>query len=605
MFTCIDNNDSVFETHALDGTPTGGPGADAYAPWEWYPDRNAFHIGSRFYGMLGYDLEEGGCPPGLESHLLPEDLAALGAALSNVGKKGRGGLHLIFRASGGDGGTRWISCRGRFVEAPENGGRTRISGVFIDVTEDRKRGDTTGKSYRMLARLVDNLPGMAYRSVPSESGWRIVFVSEGVKTLLGYDPDYFLANVDHIYKDLVFGEDHPRIWNETHRAIEENRPQQMYYRMKTAAGAHKWVWEQGLVIFSDAGKPVAMEGFIADVTRQKELEIKLFKENFRLKSSLKDRYHLGNIIGKSPPMQALYERIEKAAASDANVMIYGESGTGKELVARMIHDLSPRSEKPFVTVNCGAVPENLLESEFFGYRKGAFTGAYADKKGYLAAAEGGSLFLDELGDISLNFQVKLLRIIEGHGYVPLGETEAVTPDIRIIAATNRNLVEMIGRKEMREDFFFRVHIIPITLPPLRERREDIPLLIDHFLTKLTPSGEHKLPADELSIALKGYDWPGNVRELQNTVHRYITLGHIELADGTAPHAREGATDALSARPLGEGGLRKAMEGYEKELITATLEKNRWNRDRTAKMLGIGNRTLYRKIRLYNIGKNQA
>lgn len=584
------------------------------ALWEWRIHENRLSIDPTLYHILGYEktpkLTSRYC---IREHVHPEDLSDIEKTISSFIQRREAFPSFEFRMFDQNGEIIWISCRGKVTAYNKEGDVLCVVGTFIDVTQARKINTKTAERYRMLDRLVENLPGMAYRSVPTENGWRIVFASKGVNKLLGYDQAHFLENVDTIYRNLVAQEDYQRIWDETNQAIRDKRPHQMYYRLRTAFGEYKWVWEQGVVLFSKYGKPIAMEGFIADVTRQKELEIELSKENIRLKSSLIDRYHFGNIIGKSPAMRQLYGMIEKAAESDASVIIYGESGTGKELVARMIHSLSRRNENPFVPVNCGAIPENLLESEFFGYKKGAFSGAHADKKGYLAAAQGGSLFLDELGEISLNFQVKLLRILEGYGYSPLGSTtELFTSDIRFIAATHQDLMALINQNKMREDFFFRVHIIPITLPPLRERREDIPLLIDHFLEQFGASPESKGSADELSIALKGYEWPGNVRELQNTIQRYVTLGELALANGTplSPASPALSSDNLSSfsrygetahPPRKTGELKKIMAQHEKELIMATLNENQWNRQRSAQMLKIGQRSLYRKMKLHGIG----
>jgi transcriptional regulator with PAS, ATPase and Fis domain len=204
----------------------------------------------------------------------------------------------------------------------------------------------------------------------------------------------------------------------------------------------------------------------------------------------------------------------KAAESNANVIIYGESGTGKELVAKSIHALSDRGSKPFVPVNCGAIPENLIESEFFGYQKGAFTGANQEKAGFLSAANGGTLFLDEVGEINANMQIKLLRAIDGGGFSPLGSNQIVKPDIRIIAATNRDLADKIHQGHFRSDFFYRIHVIPINLPSLRERREDIPLLIHHFLQLFGDDNKLQSIPETTMQAMQRYDWPGNVREFK-------------------------------------------------------------------------------------------
>ena len=293
-------------------------------------------------------------------------------------------------------------------------------------------------------------------------------------------------------------------------------------------GSTFWASLHARPVYDETDALRFIEGILSDVTEQKNRMEALHKENVRLRSNIKERYRFGKIIGKSPVMQEIYELIIKAAASNVGVIVYGESGTGKELVAEAIHEMSDRKEKPFVPVNAGAVPETLLESEFFGYKKGAFTGANADKRGLLQQADKGTLFLDELGEISPNLQAKLLRAIEGGGFTPVGGLEAETSDFRIIAATNQDLKQQMKKGLMRKDFFYRIHIIPLHLPPLRERKEDIPLLIEHFMQNHPPS--KNLPTITLRVmeALTSYDWPGNVRELQNTLHRYVTLGEVDF-----------------------------------------------------------------------------
>ncbi len=230
-----------------------------------------------------------------------------------------------------------------------------------------------------------------------------------------------------------------------------------------------------------------IEGLVADITHRKkaldelkESEASLRQENIRLRARTKDRFRFGDIIGKSEPMQRVYELILRAAATDVNVILYGESGTGKELVTRAIHDASDRKEQVFFPVNLGAIPENLIESEFFGHKKGAFTGADKDKRGFLHLTDKGTLFLDELAEIGLNLQVKLLRVLEGGGFTPLGTTDVIKPDIRFIAASNQDLGDRVEKGQIREDFFYRIHVLPIYLPSLRERKEDIPLLVELF-----------------------------------------------------------------------------------------------------------------------------
>jgi transcriptional regulator with PAS, ATPase and Fis domain len=299
-------------------------------------------------------------------------------------------------------------------------------------------------------------------------------------------------------------------------------------------------------------------------------------------------------------MQAVYKLILKASATDANVIIYGESGTGKELVAKAIHDSSHRRDGRFVPVNCGAIPENLMESEFFGYKKGAFTGASTDKKGFLDAAEGGTLFLDEIGEVTLNLQVKLLRAIEGGGFTPIGGKRPRQPNIRIIAATNRNLQEHLKKGKMREDFFYRVHIIPITLPPLRDRKEDIPLIVDHFLKMMAEGKPTPVINGEIVKTMLNHHWPGNVRELQNVIQRYVSMGHFDLI------ARSGAASTSrnqgDIQPVIASGATfgDAMRGFERQVLLQSLASCGWNREMTAAKLDIPIRTFYRKLKKHGL-----
>jgi transcriptional regulator with PAS, ATPase and Fis domain len=333
---------------------------------------------------------------------------------------------------------------------------------------------------------------------------------------------------------------------------------------------------------------------------QDESEL-LRRENVRLRSSMKERYRFGNIIGKSAAMQEVYDLILKAGATDASVVIYGESGTGKELVARTIHEMSDRKHKAFVPVNCGAIPETLFESELFGHRKGAFTGAHIDKHGFFDLASRGTLFLDEIGELSPTMQVKLLRAVEGGGYTPVGDTKTKKADVRIVVATNRHLMDMLRKGLIREDFLYRIHVIPVTLPPLRDRKEDIVLLVDHFL-KLYGNGKERptMPGRILN-ALYSHDWPGNIRELENVLKRYLTTKRLDFIGTTHEADSMGPVSVAAGLHQEEGpGLRNALEAFEKEYISKLLARNQWHRTKTAAMLRIPERTLYRKLKQFQL-----
>jgi transcriptional regulator with PAS, ATPase and Fis domain len=311
---------------------------------------------------------------------------------------------------------------------------------------------------------------------------------------------------------------------------------------------------------------------------------------------MKERYRFGELIGRSPVMQEVYELITRAAATDANVVIYGESGTGKDLIAQTIHEMSPRRKKAYVPVNCGSIQETMFEREFFGHRKGAFTGALRDHPGFFDAANLGTLFLDEVGELNLAMQVKLLRAIESKSYTPVGEQRIKQADVRIVAATNRNLREHVKQRLMRQDFFYRINVIPITVPPLRERREDIPLLVEHFL-HLHGSEEFRegLPGN-ISEALYAYDWPGNIRQLQNVLLRYLTLHRLDFGETE----NNGESDTSKTGMTEQQGLWEAVQRLEKRLILDTLEKNQGHKTKTAQMLQIPIQTLRRKIIQYEL-----
>ncbi len=364
-------------------------------------------------------------------------------------------------------------------------------------------------------------------------------------------------------------------------------------------GRSLWVEGHHSVIHFE-GKPAVLttvrdvtERVLKEIAMQEESE-HLRKENISLRSSMRERYRFGNIIGKSQLMQEVYELVLKAANSNASVCIFGESGTGKELVARAVHEMSARRQKEFVTVNCGAIPEDLLESEFFGYRKGAFTGAYMDKTGYLDIVDGGSLFLDEIGELNLNMQVKLLRAIDGGDYLPVGSGRARKSDFRTIAATNRNLIDQVKKGLMREDFFYRVNVIPVILPPLRDRREDIPLLVDHFLRSYAGEGKPaRLPGDILE-AFFNHTWPGNIRELHNVIHRYLTVDRLDfMSVGDLGNPAE-------KRPSEGKRLQETVQDLEKGAIVRALEQTRWNKSKAASLLGVSRRSLFRRMQKFGL-----
>jgi two-component system nitrogen regulation response regulator NtrX len=345
-------------------------------------------------------------------------------------------------------------------------------------------------------------------------------------------------------------------------------------------------------------KPLSLEKTLVTVARALE-HGRLERENANLRARL-DRQTA--IIGVSEPVRVLRDQIAKAAPTSGRVLIQGENGSGKELVARAIHALSARRDGPFVEVNCAAIPEELIESELFGHERGAFTGALARRRGKFEAADGGTLFLDEIGDMSLKTQAKVLRALEEQAFERVGGRDTVKVDVRVIAASNRDLPALIVQGQFREDLFYRLNVIPIDVPPLRARQDDIPALVDHFIAVFcTENGKRlKTVSGEALAWFLAYDWPGNVRELRNMVERLVIMTPADVIgpeDLPAPlRPKETATGA-EAR---ERSLKEARDAFERAYILAELRTHDWNMTRTAERLGIERSHLYRKIKTYGI-----
>jgi two-component system response regulator PilR (NtrC family) len=343
-------------------------------------------------------------------------------------------------------------------------------------------------------------------------------------------------------------------------------------------------------------KPVEFDELLIKVrrllsTRRVQLENKL------LRSELHREYDFANIVGKSPAMQKVFDTIKKVAGTDGTVLVHGKSGTGKEVVARAIHFNSRRSGRPFVAVNCGAIVENLFESELFGHRRGAFTGAISDREGYFKAADGGSLFLDEVSEIPLHLQVKLLRAIELKEFTPVGTSTPVTVDVRIIASTNKNLAKEVEAGRYREDLFYRLNIVEIALPSMSERLEDLPLLVQHFLSKYTREMNKNVQGmdNEVMKCLLAHPWKGEIRELENIIERAVIFAEgpmITIQD--LPGFFDARADGTYAFDTTRS-MKEAVDEFERQYINHVLRANQYNKDATAKALRISLSSLYRKI----------
>ena len=477
-------------------------------------------------------------------------------------------------------------------------GTSYLLGMGIDISELKKAEDSLRESealYRIFAQRMTE--GVALCQALD-----IIFVNNALIEMLGYQkPEDMLDK-----QILTFISDRFTLYfMEMFESLDNQTTGERFFQARWLKKDKTEIWVEGRAILIQWKSKPSVLLTARDITTAKLREISmqeeaehLRRENVNLRSSMKDRYRLGHIIGKSAPMQHVYEQILNASGTDANVIIYGESGTGKELVAAAIHNMSRRRDKKFVTVNSAAIPDNLLESEFFGHKKGAFTNATTDRAGYLDIADGGTLFLDEVGDLSINLQAKLLRAIEGGGYNPVGSNVTKKSNFRIIAATNKNLLEMSKSGEVREDFFFRVHIIPINLPPLRERKDDIPLLVESFVKKYSEYKKNVIIPGQVMEELIQYDWPGNVRELQNVIQRYLTVNQLDfLKESSLPSViqrDEKTSKQQSIKPYSQ--LKEDIAALERKNIMETLKNTKGNKTKAAELMGFSRKTLSRKMK---------
>jgi two-component system, NtrC family, nitrogen regulation response regulator NtrX len=437
--------------------------------------------------------------------------------------------------------------------------------------------------------IVDDEPGI-------RQSLKGIFGDEGFTTDAVANGEDCLKKIDESSYDLVFLD----IWLpgidglETLRRLREKSPATRVIMISGHATIATAVTATKLGAYDFIEKPLSLEHTLL-TARNALSQRRLEQANDVLRHQLEDRFH---IVGESIPIKALRKQIAIVAPTNSRVLIYGESGAGKELVSRNIHFMSSRASQRFVEVNCAAIPEELIESELFGHTKGSFTGANETKKGKFEQADGGTLFLDEIADMSAKTQAKVLRAIEEQSFQPIGAPAALRVDLRMIAATNKNLQNEIAAGRFREDLFYRLNVIPFFVPPLRERREDIPVLGRYFMRIF--SAEHgRMPkefASEALDALVDYSWPGNVRELRNEIERLVIMVQDDIVK----------TNDLSL-PNGNGSsrpstLHESRAHFEREFIVSKLKENNWNISQTARLLGLERSYLYRKMKAYNIEK---
>lgn len=482
-----------------------------------------------------------------------------------------------------------------------------------DITPELNMVNQLRESQRMLKTLISNLPGMAYRCL-NDSQWTMQYVSRGCSGLTGYEPDQLIQNRTIAFNQIIHPEDRRNVQEKVQSKLELGEHFEVTYRIITSDGTVRWVWERGTPVPGKDANSVVIEGFITDITDMKnaeqvlienertlqQLKERLEEETVYLRQEIKQTSNFEEIISRSDAFHQVLRNVEKVADTDSTVLILGETGTGKELIARAIHNNSGRSNRVLVTVNCAALPPNIVESELFGHEKGAFTGAHEKKTGRFELAHQGTIFLDEIGDLPLNLQTKLLRVLQEGEFQRLGSSKTIRADVRVIAATNRDLQAAVRSGDFREDLYYRLNVFPIVVPPLRERKEDIPLLVRHFINKY--SVKTGRPVSEISQKVMDqfmkYDWPGNIRELENIIERAIILcegGRIKPG-AWIPRSRSSSDDTISS-----------LEESERQHILRALTMTNWRisgENGAARLLDIKRTTLQARMKKLGIQRSE-
>lgn len=429
---------------------------------------------------------------------------------------------------------------------------------------------------------------MEYK-ILNDGNWTIEYLSEGCIPLFGEETYKKILKQSSAFADLVHEDNCVNVIEYIEAALMEKRLCKNIYKINSTNDKDKWVLDQCEGIYSKNGDLIAATGIMTDFSehRKKELDLKNEISNLKKNSSFNQKFC--EIVGNSPEIKKTLKMMEQSSFFDDNILIKGETGTGKELIARLIHNKSIRMDNRFVPVNCGSMDEDSIEMEFFGCHLKDTSAGESVKKGLLDIADKGTLFLDEISKIPISFQKKLIRVMEGLGYTSIGGKFTKSPDIRIISATDKNISELIRKGEIISDFYFKTNVIELNIPPLRERIEDIPLLLSHFLSQKKAS----FFPDKIQISkIEKYGWPGNLREFENIINRFIITGEIDIPDCNPTKKERKLLPGLN--------LKKLVKAYEKELILEALEKYRSNKSKTAVCLGIDRRTLYSKIREYDL-----
>jgi two-component system response regulator PilR (NtrC family)/two-component system response regulator HydG len=524
-------------------------------------------------------------------YIAPEDREKARIAMEKVFKEGTvRNMEFIWQRKDG---SRFIAESNATLIKDAEGRPKAILHTTRDITDRKKAEQTLRESEELYKKLLKTSPDLV---ALSNLEGTIIDASQRTSELLRYKNPNGIIGEDGF--NLIALEDHEKVRLTMQKLLTEGFASNVEFIIMRKDGT-RFIGEANATLLKDAqGKPKAFLYTIRDITQRKKVEKELTQEVKKLRKQIQQRKPYPEIIGSSPNILKVIELMKQVARTNSTVLIYGETGSGKDLIAHAIHRNSPRKDAPFLTINCAALPEQLIESELFGYVKGAFTGANQDKRGLFEEADKGTIFLNEIGEIPIKLQPKLLEVLERHYVRRLGDNKSVNVDVRIIAATNKDLKEEIKKHQFREDLFYRLNVLPITIPPLRERKEDIPLLVKHFLDDYCPSMNKNIEniTQGAMDILCNYSYPGNVRELENIIQRsLLMIQGSTLLEQHLPEELKEITPITAPEHLSE-----SVADTEKKMIETMIEKCGGNLTRTAHKLGISRVTLWRKIKKLKI-----
>jgi PAS domain S-box-containing protein len=568
--------------------------------WAWTPATGDIRYWSEeCYRLLGFDPQGG--QPRFETffqRIHPDDQAGTAETLERAKREGAE-FELDYRIVHPGGEIRDIHVVGHPVLSP-SGDLVEFVGTLIDVTERKRADEKIRQSERELRQLLDFSPQHVTEFGPDGSP---LYNNQAALDYHGLTLEEWQSADLH---RLLHPQDAERMIREHPGKFRSGAPYELEVRLRRRDGQYRWFFFRFKPMLDEQGRITRWYAAATDIEDRKQAEQRLQDENVALREEIDKASMFEEIVGTSPPLQSVLSRISKVAATDSNVLITGETGTGKELVARAIHRRSRRSSRAFVSVNCAAIPRDLIASELFGHEKGAFTGATQRRLGRFELAEGGTIFLDEVGELPAETQIALLRVLQEHEFERVGGTGSIRTNVRVIAATNRDLEAAITAGMFRSDLFYRLNVFPIEMPALRERREDIPLLVEYFIDRYArKAGKSFQAVNKRSLELlQSYPWPGNIRELQNVIERSVIVCETEnfSVDESWLSRQPRATE-----PNREPGLFKRLPSQEKAIIEAALSEcggRVYGPSGAAAKLGIPRSTLESKIRSLKINKNR-